>query len=40
MNPKAIEQARDTDLRFSCTALQRAALRAREVAQRTGRCWW
>ncbi|MFN7573331.1 MAG: hypothetical protein ACK5TK_18130 [Betaproteobacteria bacterium] len=36
MNPKPIEQARDPDLRHSAAALRRAALRAREVAQRTG----
>jgi hypothetical protein len=36
MNPKPIEQARDPDLRHSAAALRRAALRARELAQRTG----
>lgn len=36
MNPKPIEQANDAVLRFSLPALQRAALRAREVAWRTG----
>ena len=36
MNKQPIEQARDTDLRFSSAALRRAALRARELAQKTG----
>lgn len=36
MNPKPIEQANDAVLRFSLPALQRAALRAREVARQTG----
>ena len=36
MNTKPIEQARDPDLRHSAAALRRAALRARELAQRTG----
>lgn len=36
MNKQPIEQARDADLRCSSTALQRAALRAREVAMKTG----
>lgn len=36
MNQRPIEQARDPDLRLSIVALRRAALRAREVAQRTG----
>lgn len=36
MNKKPIEQANDPDLRSSLAALQRAAIRAREVAQKTG----
>lgn len=36
MNPKPIEQARDSDLRLSFVALQRAAQRAREIAEQTG----
>lgn len=36
MNPKPIEQARDADLRLSFVALQRAARRAREIAEQTG----
>lgn len=36
MNTQAIEQAIDTDLRFSQKAMQRAALRARELAHQTG----
>jgi hypothetical protein len=36
MNPRPIEAARDPDLRMSAAALQRAALRAREVALQTG----
>lgn len=36
MNPKPIEQARDSDLRLSPVALQRAAQRAREIAEQTG----
>lgn len=36
MNPKPIEQARDADLRLSFVALQRAAQRAREIAEQTG----
>lgn len=36
MNKLPIEQARDDDLRFSSVALQRAALRARELALKTG----
>ncbi len=36
MNKKPIEQARDPDLRSSLAALQRAAMRAREIAQKTG----
>lgn len=31
MNKQPIEQAHDADLRFSSAALQRAALRAREL---------
>jgi len=36
MNKRPIEQAHDADLRFSSAALQRAALRARELAIKTG----
>lgn len=36
MNKQPIEQAHDTDLRLSSVALQRAALRARELAIKTG----
>lgn len=36
MNKSPIETARDADLRLSARALQRAALRARELAARTG----
>ena len=36
MNKKPISQARDPDLRLSLVALQRAAMRAREIAQKTG----
>ncbi len=36
MNKQPIEQARDADLRLSKTAMQRAAQRARALAQRTG----
>ncbi|MBK7326166.1 MAG: hypothetical protein IPI89_08540 [Propionivibrio sp.] len=36
MNKQPIEQARDADLRLSHAALQRAALRAREIARQTG----
>ena len=36
MNPRPIEAALDPDLRMSAAALQRAALRAREVALQTG----
>ncbi|MDP2881187.1 MAG: hypothetical protein Q8N89_06355 [Azonexus sp.] len=36
MNPEPIEQARDSDLRLSPVALQRAAQRAREIAEQTG----
>lgn len=36
MNKQPIEQARDTDLRLSGTAMLRAAQRARELAQTTG----
>ncbi len=35
-NKKPIEQADDCDLRFSRIALQRAARRARDLAQKTG----
>jgi hypothetical protein len=38
MNKEPIELARDPDLRFSVAAMQRAALRARELARRTGTC--
>ena len=36
MNTQPISHAKDTDLRLSQAALERAALRAREVAARTG----
>jgi len=36
MNKQPIETARDTDLRMSPQAMQRAARRAREVAAQTG----
>lgn len=36
MNMQPIESARDSDLRLSKAALQRAALRARELAVQTG----
>jgi len=36
MNPRPIETATDTDLRLSRVAMQRAALRARQVAMQTG----
>ena len=36
MNTKAINQANNADLRGSWLALQRAALRARELAAQTG----
>jgi len=36
MNTQPIEFARDSDLRLSQAALQRAALRARELAVQTG----
>jgi len=36
MNTKPIEQARTPDLRGSWAALQRAALRARQIAAQTG----
>ncbi len=36
MNPRPIEEAADQDLRLSIVALRRAALRAREIALRTG----
>lgn len=36
MNPKPISQAKDKDLRLSMVALKRAALHARELAERTG----
>lgn len=36
MNKRPIETARDADLRQSQRAMQRAALRAREIAARTG----
>jgi hypothetical protein len=36
MNPRPLEAALDPDLRMSAAALQRAALRAREVALQTG----
>lgn len=36
MNPRPIETATDADLRLSPVAMQRAALRARQVAMQTG----
>ncbi|HRP26113.1 MAG TPA: hypothetical protein PLF79_16750 [Thauera sp.] len=36
MNKQPLEAARDTDLRLSAQAMQRAALRARELAEQTG----
>ena len=36
MNPKAIEQAKDSDLASSMNAMRRAAKRARQVAAQTG----
>jgi len=36
MNPLPISQAQDADLRLSPLAMARAALRARELAARTG----
>ncbi len=36
MNKNPVETARDADLRLSPIALQRAALRARELAAQTG----
>jgi hypothetical protein len=36
MSQRPIEQARDADLRLTYSALRRAALRARELAQQTG----
>ncbi|WP_322629024.1 hypothetical protein [Halothiobacillus sp.] len=36
MNKQPIETARDTDLRLSRQAMQRAAQRARELAAQTG----
>ena len=36
MNDKPIEHARDADIRLSLVALQRAAQRAREIAEKTG----
>ena len=36
INKQPIEQARDADLRLSRAPMQRAALRAREIAARTG----
>lgn len=36
INKQPIEQANDADLRLSCAPMQRAALRARELAARTG----
>jgi hypothetical protein len=36
INKQPIEQANDADLRLSRAPMQRAALRAREVAARTG----
>lgn len=36
MNQKPISQVKDSDLRLSMAALERAAIRARELAERTG----
>ena len=36
MNKRPIEAARDNDLRLSALAMQRAVLRAHEVARATG----
>jgi hypothetical protein len=36
VNQQPIEQARDADLRLSRAPMQRTALRAREIAARTG----
>jgi hypothetical protein len=36
MNPRPLEEARNPDLRMSAAALQRAAVRARELALQTG----
>ncbi len=36
MNPRPIETAQDDDLRMSYQAMQRAAVRAWEIAARTG----
>jgi len=36
VNPKPIELARDSDMRLSLVALQRAARRAHEIAEQTG----
>ena len=36
MTQRTIDEARNTTLRGSYKAIQRAALRAREIAQRTG----
>jgi uncharacterized protein GlcG (DUF336 family) len=36
MNKRPIKEARDSDLRFSEAAMQRAAERARELARSTG----
>lgn len=36
MSKRSIEEARDPDLRGSLPALRRAALRAREVARKSG----
>ena len=38
MNKQPIELARDADLRSSLVAMQRASLRAREIARQTGTC--
>jgi hypothetical protein len=36
LNNRPIEEAKDADLRSSIVAMRRAALRAREIAERTG----
>lgn len=36
MNDKPLESAKDPDIRFSQQAMQRAALKAREIAAQTG----
>lgn len=38
MNKQPVEQSQDLDLQHSMAAMQRAALRARELARQTGTC--